>query len=65
MEAVSSSNTRPTVAIDAEAPQSAGIEIDEPATDEVVKGNLEIAMIFRTGCWVKKLIFINQNLDID
>ena len=31
---VNSSNTRPTVAIDAEVPQSAGIEIDGPATDE-------------------------------
>ena len=32
---VNSSNTRPTVAMDAEAPQSAGIESDVPATDEV------------------------------
>ena len=31
---INSSNTRPTVAMDAEVPHSAGIESDVPATDE-------------------------------
>ena len=58
-------STRPTASNNTEATYRTVVQVDVPATDEVVKGNLEIAIIFRTGRWVKKLIFINQNLDID